>query len=147
MWLTPERKIGLRQSLIWLGVLGLTIAFREIYLYNSHGVYSDFIGFVWVPALVLLVSYVVVCFLFAIDVGEWGRLGFNCGIGTIIVYMVIKGIYEIARVEPENSIDVRWSPFFLVMGIACLIIGVVLSAFYVGKAMNRKKDEQEKKTL
>jgi hypothetical protein len=147
MWLTPERKIGLRQSLIWLGVLGLTIAFREIYLYNSHGVYSDFIGFVWVPALVLLVSYVVVCFLFAIDVGEWGRLGFNCGIGTIIVYMVIKGIYEIARVEPENSIDVRWSPFFLVMGIACLIIGVVLSAFYVGRAMNRKKDEQEKKTL
>ena len=147
MWLTPERKIGLRQSLIWLGVLGLTIAFREIYLYNSHGVYSDFIGFVWVPALVLLVSYVVVCFLFAIDVGEWGRLGFNCGIGTIIVYMVIKGIYEIARVEPENSIDVRWSPFFLVMGIACLIIGVVFSAFYVGKAMNRKKDEQEKKTL
>ena len=147
MWLTPERKIGLRQSLIWLGVLGLTIAFREIYLYNSHGVYSDFIGFVWVPALVLLVSYVVVCFLFAIDVGEWGRLGFNCGIGTITVYMVIKGIYEIARVEPENSIDVRWTPFFLVMGIACLIIGVVFSAFYVGKAMNRKKDEQEKKTL
>ena len=147
MWLTPERKIGLRQSLIWLGVLALTIAFREIYLYNSHGVYSDFIGFVWVPALVLLVSYVVVCFLFAIDVGEWGRLGFNCGIGTIIVYMVIKGIYEIARVEPENSIDVRWAPFFLIMGIACLIIGVVFSAFRVGKAMNQKKDEQEKKTL
>ena len=147
MWLTPERKIGLRQSLIWLGVLALTIAFREIYLYNSHGVYSDFIGFVWVPALVLLVSYVVVCFLFAIDVGEWGRLGFYCGIGTIIVYMVIKGIYEIARVEPENSVDVRWAPFFLIMGILCLIIGVVFSAFCVGRAMNQKKDEQEKKTL
>ncbi|MBO7121151.1 MAG: hypothetical protein J6V79_02005, partial [Bacilli bacterium] len=76
----------------------------------------------------------------------WGRLSFNCGIGTIIVYMAIKGVYEIARVEPENSIDVRWAPFFLIMGIVVLIIGVIFASFHVGRAM-RKKDEQEKETL
>ena len=146
MWLTPERKIGLRQSIIWLGVLAFTIAFRQIYLYNAHGVYSDYIGFIWVPPLTLLVAYASVCLIFAIDIGEWGRLSFNCGIGTIIVYMAIKGVYEIARVEPENSIDVRWAPFFLIMGIVVLIIGVIFASFHVGRAM-RKKDEQEKETL
>ena len=145
MWLTPKRKIGLRQSIIWAGVLVLTIAFKEIYFYNSHGVYSDYIGFIWVPALTLLVAYVAVCLIFAIDIGEWGRLAFNCGIGTIIVYMAIKGVYEIARVEPENSVDVRWAPFFLIMVIIALIIGVIFSSFHVGRAM-RKKDE-EKETL
>ena len=116
MWLTPERKIGLRQTLIWLGVLAFTIAFRQIYLYNAHGVYSDYIGFIWVPPLILLVAYAAVCLI------------------------------EIARVEPEISIDVRWAPFFLIMGIVILIIGVIFASFHVGRAM-RKKDEQEKETL
>ena len=145
MWLTPERKIGLRQSIIWLGVLAFTIAFRQIYLYNAHGVYSDYIGFIWVSPLILLAIYLLLALLLQIDFGEWGRLGLNAGVGTLIVYQAIKGVYEIARVEPENSIDVRWAPFFLVMAIICIAAGVVLSILHILKTS--KKESEQKETL
>lgn len=145
MWLTPKRKIGLRQSIIWVGVLILTIAFKEIYFFNSHGVYSDYIGFIWIPPLILLAIYALFCLLLQIDFGEWGRLGLNAGVGTLIVYMAIKGVYEIARVEPKNSIDVRWAPFFLVMAIICMAAGVVLSTLYILKTS--KKESEQKETL
>ena len=140
MWLTPKRKIGLRQTIIWIGVLAFTILFREIYYYNSHGVYSDYMTYIWIAPLVLLSVYLIASFLFQIDFGEWGRLGFNAGVGTIIVYQAIRGVYEIARVEPENSVDVRWSPFFLVTGIVAIVIGIIFSAFHIAKAKKEKEN-------
>ena len=145
MWLTPKRKIGLRQSIIWVGVLILTIAFKEIYFFNSHGVYSDYIRFIWIAPLILLSVYLVLSLLLQIDFGDWGRLGLNAGVGTLIVYMAIKGVYEIARVEPENSIDVRWAPFFLVMAIICMTAGVTLSIIYIVKS--KKNESEQKETL
>jgi len=71
MWLTPKRKIGLRQSIIWVGVLILSIAFKEIYFFNSHGVYSDYIRFIWIAPLILLVVYLVLALLLQIDFGDW----------------------------------------------------------------------------
>lgn len=145
MWLTPKRKIGLRQSIIWACVLVLTIAFKEIYFFNSHGVYSDYIGFIWISPLILLVIYLLLSLLLQIDFGDWGRLGLNAGVGTLIVYQAIKGVYEIARVEPENSIDVRWAPFFLVMAIVCMAAGVVLSILHIVKS--NKNESEQKETL
>ena len=145
MWLTPKRKIGLRQSIIWVGVLILSIAFKEIYFFNSHGVYSDYIRFIWIAPLILLVIYLVLSLLLQIDFGDWGRLGLNAGVGTLIVYMAIKGVYEIARVEPENSIDVRWAPFFLVMAIVCMTAGAALSILYIVKS--KKSESEQKETL
>ena len=145
MWLTPKRKIGLRQSIIWAGVLVLTIAFKEIYFYNSHGVYSDYIGFIWVSPLILLAIYLLLALLLQIDFGEWGRLGLNAGVGTLIVYQAIKGVYAIARVEPENSIDVRWAQVFLVMALICMTAGVTLSIIYIVKS--KKNESEQKETL
>ena len=145
MWLTPKRKIGLRQSIIWACALAFTIAFKEIYLYNSHGVYSDYMGLIWISPLILLAIYLIFSFLLQIDFGEWGRLGLNAGVGTLIVYQAIKGVYEIARVEPENSIDVRWAPFFLVMAIICMTAGVALSVIYIVKS--KKNESEQKETL
>ena len=145
MWLTPKRKIGLRQSIIWVGVLILSIAFKEIYFFNSHGVYSDYIRFIWIAPLILLVVYLVLALLLQIDFGDWGRLGLNAGVGTLIVYQAIKGVYEIARVEPENSIDVRWAPFFLVMAIICMTAGAALSVLYIVKS--KKSESEQKETL
>ena len=70
MWLTPKRKIGLRQSIIWVGVLILSIAFKEIYFFNSHGVYSDYIRFIWIAPLILLAIYLVLSLLLQIDFGD-----------------------------------------------------------------------------
>ena len=145
MWLTPKRKIGLRQSIIWVGVLILSIAFKEIYFFNSHGVYSDYIRFIWIAPLILLVVYLVLSLLLQIDFGDWGRLGLNAGVGTLIVYQAIKGVYEIARVEPENSVDVRWAVFFLIMAIVAMSAGAILSIIYVLKT--RKKEPEQKETL
>ena len=145
MWLTPKRKIGLRQSIIWVGVLALVILFREVYYYNSHGRYSDYMTYVWIGPSILLSIYVIFAFLLQFDFGEWGRLGLNAGVGTIALYQIIRGIYEIARVEPENSIDVRWSPFFLVVGILALLAGASLSIIHI--ANEKKNVSKEKETL
>lgn len=147
MWLTPKRKIGLRQSLIWAGIVVLMIAFKTTYFYNSHGVYSDYIGYIWLPPLILLSIYFIFSFLLQVDFGEWGRFGINAGVGTTMVYQAIKGIYEIARVEPENSIDARWAPIFLIIGIVMFGIGVIFSSFHIARASKEKTDEQEKETL
>lgn len=137
MSLTPRKKQGLKHTLIWTGVTLFGVLFMSVYYALSHHVYSIFITLVWLPPLVLSLIYLIVLFWKEVDIGEWARFGLGAGVATLMVFQALEGIYEIAQVKFENSIDVRLAYGFLIVAILMLIYGVTMTYVYLTK----KKEE------
>ena len=138
LW-TSNRKLGMRHTIIMFGVALFGLLFMLIYYANSRGMVSRYLNFIWLPPLVLSALYALVCMLGGIDIGEWSRLALNAGVGTMMVYQALAGIYDIALVRPENSIDAAWAVLFHWLGLALMVIGVISSVIYV--LMKRTKAE------
>lgn len=136
MWWTSNRKLGRRHAIIMLGVALFGLMFMLIYYANSRGMVSRYMNFIWLSPLILSAAYALVCMLGDIDIGEWSRLSLNAGIGTLMVYQAVAGIYDIALVRPENSIDAAWAVVFHWLGVALVWVGLVLSVIYI---INKKK--------
>lgn len=140
MWLTSNRKLGLRHTLIMFGVSLFGLLFMIIYYANSRGMVSRYLNFIWLSPLLLSIAYALVCMVGSIDIGEWSRLALNAGTGTLMVYQAVAGIYDIALVRPENSIDAAWAVLFHWLGVVLIWIGIVLSVIYV---LKKKKSSSQ----
>lgn len=130
LW-TSNRKIGARHAIIMFGVALFGVLFMLIYYANSRGMVSRYLNIIWLTPLVLSALYALVCLLGDIDIGEWSRLALNAGVGTMMVYQALAGIYDIALVRPENSIDAAWAIVFHWLAVALVFIGIVASVIYV----------------
>jgi hypothetical protein len=126
MWLTPERKIALRQTLIWLGVTLFSVVFRIVYYAESHGVTSPYMSYVFVPAVLLALLYVLNLVLGG-NLGIWVRFSLNAGTGTLIVYLALRGVYAIAQASSS------WSDLFLYMALAMYALGLILLGIRIYK--------------
>lgn len=133
MSLTPNKKNGLKHSLVWVGVTLFGILFMTVYYLNSHHVYSMFITLIWLPPLILSAIYFFLLYYKEKDIGEWGRFGLGAGVATLMVFQALEGIYEIAQVKFENSVDVRLAYGFLVAAIIMTIYGVIMSVKHLAK--------------
>jgi len=134
MSLTPNKRYGLKHSIIWVDVALFGVLFMTIYYMNSHDVYSMFITLIWVAPLILSIIYFLLMFWKEKDIGEWGRFGLGAGAATLMVFQALEGIYEIAQVKFENSIDVRLAYGFLFLAVGMIIFGIVMSIKHlVGK--------------
>jgi hypothetical protein len=119
MWLTANRKIALRQCLVWLGVMVFSIVFQMVYYQHSHDVYSNYITYLWItPALLVAVNFVLGVLDY--EGGTWTRFALNCGSGTLMVYFVISGIYEIALTYST------WTWLFFLMAVFFFAAALVL---------------------
>jgi hypothetical protein len=56
-----------------------------------------------------------------LEEGSYGRLVFNCGAWTLIVYLFLAGVYEMASSYNAGTI------YFLYVSIALLVAGFVAS--------------------
>lgn len=131
MWWTSNRKLGARHAITMFGVALFGLLFMIIYYANSRGMVSRYLNIIWLTPLVLSALYALVCLLGNIDIGEWSRLALNAGVGTVMVYQAVAGIYDIALVRPENSIDVAWAIVFHWLGVALVFVGIITSVIYI----------------
>lgn len=131
MWWTSNRKLGARHAITMFGVALFGLLFMIIYYANSRGMVSRYLNIIWLTPLVLSALYALVCLLGNIDIGEWSRLALNAGVGTVMVYQAVAGIYDIALVRPENSIDAAWAIVFHWLGVALVFVGIITSVIYI----------------
>jgi hypothetical protein len=105
---------------IWLSSILAVILIRVIYYANAHGLSSSWMDNAWiVPALVSL--YKLVYALGHLEEGSYGRLAFNCGAWTLVVYLLLEGVYEMASSYNAGTI------YFLYVGLVLMVVGLILS--------------------
>jgi hypothetical protein len=119
MWLTANQKIGFRQSLVWFGVMVFAVVFQVVYYQNSHDVFSNYITYLWVLPLALLLLNLLLAFL-NYEGGVWTRFALNAATATLMVYLAIKGIYEIALTYST------WTGLFFYLALIFYFLALIL---------------------
>jgi peptidoglycan/LPS O-acetylase OafA/YrhL len=112
------------EVLVWGAVTLFLIAFPFIYYQFSHGMRSAYMSYAFlVPLAVLLFALLIA--LLKKDIGGFGRLFLNTGAASISIYLLLRGVYEMASNYNEGT------PAFLYIGIASSLVGVALSLIHL----------------
>jgi hypothetical protein len=105
---------------IWLASILVVVLIRVIYYANAHGLSSSWMDNAWiVPAIVSL--YKLIYALAHLEEGSYGRLAFNCGAWTLVVYLLLEGVYEMASSYNAGTV------YFLYISLVLLGVGLILS--------------------
>lgn len=120
-----RNKISLRRILIWLGISAFCLIFYLIYNMFSHGVKSAFMTylFAWPLIMGFLPSTVIYVINHvrhvSIYIGIITDNAYCCGVATLTVSSMLKGIFDIAG---TTSI---YQTYLLYAGIAFIVIAVI----------------------
>jgi hypothetical protein len=116
---------------VWALSILLVFLAKLIYYANAHGLSSSWMDNAWlVPAVVTF--YKLIYALSHLEEGSYGRLAFNCGAWTLVVYLFLEGVYEMASSYNAGTI------YFLYVSIVLLVVGLVLSL------VNAIRDKEKK---
>lgn len=120
----PANKRSWVEVIVWSGVTLLLAVFPFVYYQFSHGMKSAYMSYVFLVPLGILFLDLVVAFL-GKDVGGFGRLFLNGGAASLSIYLLLRGIYEMASNYNEGT------PAFLYIGIVSMLVGVILSLWHL----------------
>jgi hypothetical protein len=125
------------EVLVWSLVTLFVVVARLIYYSKSHSLTSSWMDNAWiVPATYLLIQ-IILAFL-GKDEGPYGRLFANTGVASLILYLFLMGVYDMASNYNEST------PLFLYIGIVFLLVGAILSflSLYKKKALVKKMKQE-----
>lgn len=130
----PE-KASIKKPLIWLGVAIFGGLVPVIYYSFSHGLRSSLMTYCFIAPLCLDLFYWVLYGLKK-DAGPLADFLLGAGDATLMVYLVLKAVYDMAETYSN------WIVLFLVLGIALLVAGFVFSFVYLyrNKASKSQND-------
>jgi uncharacterized protein involved in response to NO len=114
------------EVLVWSLVTIFVVVARAIYYSKSHSLTSIWMDNAWIAPAIYLGIQLVLAFL-GKDEGPYGRLCANTGVASLIVYLFLMGVYEMASNYNEST------PMFLYIGVAFLAVGLVLTILYFVK--------------
>jgi steroid 5-alpha reductase family enzyme len=121
------------EALVWLGVTLFVVIAKSIYYANAHSLTSDWMGNAWLYPF----GVMILAILFALwgkDLGAYGRLFFNTGCASIILYFFLMGVYEMASNYNETT------PAFLFIGLAFLLVGSILGGIHLLNSPTKKAE-------
>lgn len=122
-----DKKIRCKNGAFWMMIVTLfCLLFSSIYNHYGHGVYSNYMSYMFlIPFLSGVLPYgVLAMFIKAKDVSRFSYNSYNSGIATLIIGSMLKGIFEIAGTN---------SPYlmvYLIAGMSMLIIGAISYFLY-----------------
>ena len=108
---------------IYLGISVFVFIFGQIYEYFSHGVYSNYMIFVFlIPFAGLFIPSLLNKLIFKKEILDNALLPWKCGIATLTAGSLYKGILEIYGTSTTFEI------FYLITGIAFCILAAFIMA-------------------
>lgn len=124
------RKINLRYFFIYLGVTAFSVLFTIIYYMNSYGMTDNHLTYLFVPSLITALIFLLF-FIFKYSLCDEARYIWNMAFPFIYVYIMLNGIYTIAKTSSD------WLFIFVIL----FSIGVAISLIVevVSKIKGRKK--------
>ena len=122
----------MKKSLIYLGISIFVFIFGQIYEYFSHGVYSSYMMFAFlIPFIGLFIPSLLNNLILKRKITDNVTLPWKCGIATLTVGSIYKGILEI------YGISGTFEHVYLIIGsLLCIIATIVLITARVNKDQN-----------
>src|SRR5574344_1721540 len=121
------------EALVWFLVTLFVVIAKTIYYANAHSLTSSWMDNAWIYPAALTLFNLILAFL-GKDFGAYPRLLVNSGSAAIIVYLFLRGVYEMSSNYNEST------PLFFYFGLVILIVGFLwgmLSLF-----LKLRKDEK-----
>ncbi|ETO99252.1 hypothetical protein HMPREF1495_1799 [Lachnoanaerobaculum sp. MSX33] len=122
----------MKKSLIYLGISIFVFIFGQIYEYFSHGVYSSYMMFAFlIPFIGLFIPSLLNNLILKRKITDNVTLPWKCGIATLTVGSIYKGILEIYGTSGT------FEQVYLIIGsLLCIIATIVLITARVNKDQN-----------
>ena len=122
----------MKKSLIYLGISIFVFIFGQIYEYFSHGVYSSYMMFAFlIPFIGLFIPSLLNNLIFKRKITDNVTLPWKCGIATLTVGSIYKGVLEIYGTSGT------FEQVYLIIGsLLCIIATIVLVTARVNKDQN-----------
>lgn len=122
----------MKKSLIYLGISVFVFIFGQIYEYFSHGVYSSYMMFAFlIPFIGLFIPSLLNNLILKRKIFDNATLPWKCGIATLTVGSIYKGILEIYGTSGT------FEQVYLIIGsLLCIIATIVLVTARVNKDQN-----------
>jgi hypothetical protein len=109
----------MKKSFIYLGISAFVFIFSQVYEHFSHGVYS---GFMIYAFLIPFVGLFVPSILLKRDIPDMAKLSLKCGIATLTVGSIYKGVLEIYGTSTNFEI------IYLTVGLVlCILAGILMA--------------------
>jgi hypothetical protein len=127
------------EVLIWSLVTVFVVVARVIYYSKSHSLTSPWMSNAY--ALPLVYAFILLLLaLWGKDLSPYGRVFANTGISSLILYLFLMGVYDMASNYNEST------PMFLYIGIVFLAIGVLIALFVNLKGAKKENETAVKGT-
>lgn len=112
----------MKKSLIYLGISVFVFIFGQIYEYFSHGVYSSYMMYAFlIPFIGLFIPSLLNNLILKRKITDNVTLPWKCGIATLTVGSIYKGILEIYGTSGT------FEQVYLIIGsLLCIIATIVL---------------------
>ena len=95
--------------------------FSQVYEHFSHGVYSGFMIYAFlIPFIGLFVPSILNRFILKREIPDMAKLSLKCGIATLTVGSIYKGVLEIYGTSTNFEI------IYLTVGLVLCILAVIL---------------------
>lgn len=122
----------MKKSLIYLGISIFVFIFGQIYEYFSHGVYSSYMMFAFlIPFIGLFIPSLLNNLILKRKITDNVTLPWKCGIATLTVGSIYKGILEIYGTSGT------FEQVYLIIGsLLCIIATIVLATARVSTDKN-----------
>jgi hypothetical protein len=114
------------EVLVWSLATLFVVGARAIYYSQAHSLTSIWMDNAWIVPAVYLVIQVILAFA-RVDEGPYGRVFANTGVASLILYLFLMGVYDMASNYNEST------PMFLYIGIVFLVVGLILSIVHWSK--------------
>jgi len=128
-----KRKV-LKTILAYIAITAFCWLFGYVYERFSHGVYSDFMVYMFLfPLIGGLVPFVFIRFTPAPFPGRFSQNAYNSGIAALTLASLLRGVFDIYGTI-SNYVKLYW-----ILGIFLTIIGIIsyLVGFEKGKHIKR----------
>ena len=122
----------MKKSLIYFEISIFVFIFGQIYEYFSHGVYSSYMMFAFlIPFIGLFIPSLLNNLILKRKITDNVTLPWKCGIATLTVGSIYKGILEIYGTSGT------FEQVYLIIGsLLCIIATIVLITARVNKDQN-----------
>ena len=111
----------MKKSFIYLGISAFVFIFSQVYEHFSHGVYSGFMIYAFlIPFIGLFVPSILNRFILKREIPDKAKLSLKCGIATLTVGSIYKGVLEIYGTSTNFEI------IYLTVGLVLCILAVIL---------------------
>lgn len=125
------------EALVWLLATIFVVIAKTIYYANAHSLTSSWMDNAWIYPFGVFLLNLLLAFL-GKDFGPYPRFLVNAGSATIIVYLFLMGVYEMASNYNELT------PLFFYFGLVLLAAGFLwgVLSFFVKPKKSEKPQIQ-----